>query len=285
MNILNDLSKIPDAMYFKAIKTLEIIQVVLLNKESKKKYKNRKDFNNEKDIIVVAGDKDYINRFFSRDDIVKNFTNLNGTKIKLGGWHYNTKYNLCRLVNKPVAILKVPNRLSGIKSKYRSSLFVFNINNDKIDIGRYYVVKNKGGLKLFRITHKVVSKPNIEEVKKQLKERATIIDMTKERIEMENKTYRNPLLEKKEEDVILGAPYTVICSLLKRNNVGKSIKVGFRVKRKKDGVERDCNFVNVKKMCISREIDNITIVHMEDTGKEHFRGVGIKIENLPTKYV
>ena len=92
MNILNDLAKIPDGMYFKAIKTLEIIQVVLLNKESKKKYKDRKDFNNEKDIIVVAGDKDYINRFFSRDDIVKNFTNLNGTKIKLGGWHYNTKY-------------------------------------------------------------------------------------------------------------------------------------------------------------------------------------------------
>ena len=102
---------------------------------------------------------------------------------------------------------------------------------------------------------------------------------------MDNKTYRNPLLEKKEEDVILGAPYTVICSLLKRNNVGKSIKVGFRVKRKKDGVERDCNFVNVKKMCISREIDNITIVHVEETGKEHFRGVGIKIENLPTKYI
>ena len=83
----------------------------------------------------------------------------------------------------------------------------------------------------------------------------------------------------------MGAPYTVIGVLLKRNQLGKSVRVGFRIKRKKDGIEKDCNFTNVKKMCINKELDNVTIVHVAETGKEHFRGVGIKIENLPSKYI
>ena len=45
MNILSDLGKIPDGMYFKATKTLEIIQVILLNKLGKEKYKDVKVFN------------------------------------------------------------------------------------------------------------------------------------------------------------------------------------------------------------------------------------------------
>ena len=276
MNILSDLGKIPDGMYFKATKTLEIIQVILLNKLGKEKYKDVKGFDYSKDVIVVGGD---------RDDIINNFINLDGSRIKIAGWHYGVKYNVCRPTSKPVAVLRVPNRMCGIKSKYRDSLLVFNISNDRVDTSRFYPINNRAELRLFKITHRVNSLPDLKSAKKQIRERNAVIEMTKQREELENKTYRNPILEKKEEDVILGAPYTVIGVLLKRNQLGKSVRVGFRIKRKKDGIEKDCNFTNVKKMCINKELDNVTIVHVAETGKEHFRGVGIKIENLPSKYI
>jgi hypothetical protein len=285
VNILSDLGKIPDGMYFKATKTLEIIQVILLNKLGKEKYKDVKGFDYSKDVIVVGGDRDYRNKFLTRDDIINNFINLDGSRIKIAGWHYGVKYNVCRPTSKPVAVLRVPNRMCGIKSKYRDSLLVFNISNDRVDTSRFYPINNRAELRLFKITHRVNSLPDLKSAKKQIRERNAVIEMTKQREELENKTYRNPILEKKEEDVILGAPYTVIGVLLKRNQLGKSVRVGFRIKRKKDGVEKDCNFTNVKKMCINKELDNVTIVHVAETGKEHFRGVGIKIENLPSKYI
>ena len=285
MNILSDLGKIPDGMYFKATKTLEIIQVILLNKLGKEKYKDVKGFDYSKDVIVVGGDRDYRNKFLTRDDIINNFINLDGSRIKIAGWHYGVKYNVCRPTSKPVAVLRVPNRMCGIKSKYRDSLLVFNISNDRVDTSRFYPINNRAELRLFKITHRVNSLPDLKSANKQIRERNAVIEMTKQREELENKTYRNPILEKKEEDVILGAPYTVIGVLLKRNQLGKSIRVGFRIKRKKDGIEKDCNFTNVKKMCINKELDNVTIVHVAETGKEHFRGVGIKIENLPSKYI
>lgn len=285
MNILSDLGKIPDGMYFKATKTLEIIQVILLNKLGKEKYKDVKGFDYSKDVIVVGGDRDYRNKFLTRDDIINNFINLDGSRIKIAGWHYGVKYNVCRPTSKPVAVLRVPNRMCGIKSKYKDSLLVFNISNDRVDTSRFYPINNRAELRLFKITHRVNSLPDLKSAKKQIRERNAVIEMTKQREELENKTYRNPILEKKEEDVILGAPYTVIGVLLKRNQLGKSVRVGFRIKRKKDGIEKDCNFTNVKKMCINKELDNVTIVHVAETGKEHFRGVGIKIENLPSKYI
>jgi len=285
VNILSDLGKVPDGMYFKATKTLEIIQVILLNKLGKEKYKDVKGFDYSKDVIVVGGDRDYRNKFLTRDDIINNFINLDGSRIKIAGWHYGVKYNVCRPTSKPVAVLRVPNRMCGIKSKYRDSLLVFNISNDRVDTSRFYPINNRAELRLFKITHRVNSLPDLKSAKKQIRERNAVIEMTKQREELENKTYRNPILEKKEEDVILGAPYTAIGVLLKRNQLGKSIRVGFRIKRKKDGVEKDCNFTNVKKMCINKELDNVTIVHVAETGKEHFRGVGIKIENLPSKYI
>ena len=285
MNILSDLGKIPDGMYFKATKTLEIIQVILLNKLGKEKYKDVKGFDYSKDVIVVGGDRDYRNKFLTRDDIINNFINLDGSRRKIAGWHYGVKYNVCRPTSKPVAVLRVPNRMCGIKSKYRDSLLVFNISNDRVDTSRFYPINNRAELRLFKITHRVNSLPDLKSAKKQIRERNAVIEMTKQREELENKTYRNPILEKKEEDVILGAPYTVIGVLLKRNQLGKSVRVGFRIKRKKDGIEKDCNFTNVKKMCINKELDNVTIVHVAETGKEHFRGVGIKIENLPSKYI
>jgi len=285
VNILSDLGKIPDGMYFKATKTLEIIQVILLNKLGKEKYKDVKGFDYSKDVIVVGGDRDYRNKFLTRDDIINNFINLDGSRIKIAGWHYGVKYNVCRPTSKPVAVLRVPNRMCGIKSKYKDSLLVFNISNDRVDTSRFYPINNRAELRLFKITHRVNSLPDLKSAKKQIRERNAVIEMTKQREELENKTYRNPILEKKEEDVILGAPYTVIGVLLKRNQLGKSVRVGFRIKRKKDGIEKDCNFTNVKKMCINKELDNVTIVHVAETGKEHFRGVGIKIENLPSKYI
>lgn len=285
MNILSDLGKIPDGMYFKATKTLEIIQVILLNKLGKEKYKDVKGFDYSKDVIVVGGDRDYRNKFLTRDDIINNFINLDGSRIKIAGWHYGVKYNVCRPTSKPVAVLRVPNKMCGIKSRYKDSLLVFNITNDRVDTSRFYPINNRAELRLFKITHRVNSLPDLKSAKKQIRERNAVIEMTKQREELENKTYRNPMLEKKEEDVILGAPYTVIGVLLKRNQLGKSIRVGFRIKRKKDGIEKDCNFTNVKKMCINKELDNVTIVHVAETGKEHFRGVGIKIENLPSKYI
>jgi hypothetical protein len=285
VNILSDLGKIPDGMYFKATKTLEIIQVILLNKLGKEKYKDVKGFDYSKDVIVVGGDRDYRNKFLTRDDIINNFINLDGSRIKIAGWHYGVKYNVCRPTSKPVAVLRVPNRMCGVKSKYKDSLLVFNISNDRVDTSRFYPINNRAELRLFKITHRVNSLPDLKSAKKQIRERNAVIEMTKQREELENKTYRNPILEKKEEDVILGAPYTVIGVLLKRNQLGKSVRVGFRIKRKKDGIEKDCNFTNVKKMCINKELDNVTIVHVAETGKEHFRGVGIKIENLPSKYI
>lgn len=285
MNILSDLGKIPDGMYFKATKTLEIIQVILLNKLGKEKYKDVKGFDYSKDVIVVGGDRDYRNKFLTRDDIINNFINLDGSRIKIAGWHYGVKYNVCRPTSKPVAVLRIPNKMCGIKSRYKDSLLVFNISNDRVDTSRFYPINNRAELRLFKITHRVNSLPDLKSAKKQIIERNAVIEMTKQREELENKTYRNPILEKKEEDVILGAPYTVIGVLLKRNQLGKSVRVGFRIKRKKDGIEKDCNFTNVKKMCINKELDNVTIVHVAETGKEHFRGVGIKIENLPSKYI
>ena len=277
-----DTSKMPDSIFYKAVRNKDIIKCRILSDKEQLNYKDTPNFDKSKEILASNVNGKF---FISRDDLVNTYRNLDGSKIKLNGWHYKTVYTLYRDINDDLYVLKLPSKLLKLNNRLKYCLLVFNVINNSIDHSKYTVVSTEKDLRLFRKTVVMLSKPNFKLAKQEIKNRTKIADMMSDREEYENKTYRNPLLEKKDTDVLVGAPYTVVMTLLRKNNVGKSVRVGYRVKRKKDNVERDCNFDSVKKMCINKEIDNLTIAIMQDTGKEYFRGVGIKVENLPNKYV
>lgn len=278
-----DLASIPEHLFYRGVKNREIVQVSILTDIEEEGYKQQGLQTNE--IMVVGGEKQLKGKFLSRDSLVRNFRNLDGSKIRLLGWHYKTKYNVYREVNVPVALIRIPNKYLGIDSKTKNSLLVFQVNNGKVDRRNYYVVNSIGAYKLFRSSHVVLEEPNKKIAIREMEQAKKVRAITEEREKLDTITYRNPLIEKKEVDTLPNAPYTVVALLLKRNTVGNSVKVGYRVKRKSDGVEKDCNFNSVKTMCVAKEIDNLTIAQMNGTGKEYFRGIGIRIENLPTKYV
>ena len=100
-----------------------------------------------------------------------------------------------------------------------------------------------------------------------------------ERKESLNKKVWSPKTQQVQQDELSKAPYEAVGRALNRAGV----QIGFIIRDKRTSKIDVYNLQQVKRLCVDKKVCNLTIVYMQDTGKEHFRGVGIKVANLPSK--
>lgn len=317
-----DVSILPDSLFYKALNNKDIIKCKILTDKEQAEFREKVNLSYDKEILA-KGIKGF--QFMSRDELTKWYRNLDGSVIKLSGWHYNTIYTLCRDIKEDVAVVRIPTRRLNIKSRFKYCLLVFNVKDKAIDKSKFKVVHTVDDLILFRKTISLVSKPNLRLAKQEIKAikanlntgqpnvlETTIADIKEPTVSVvnsepninTNNTSTNSIgkvpnsinsinnrvpqvrpMQSKDDASLANAPYTVTMVLFRKNSIGKDVRVGYRVKRKKDGIEKDLNLNLVKKFCVNRYIDNMTIALRQETGNEYFRGVGISLESLPSKYV
>lgn len=316
-----DVSILPDSIFYKALRHKDIIKCKILTDKEQEEYIEKANISRDKEILA-KGIRGF--QFLSRDELTKGYRNLDGSVIKLSGWHYNTIYTLCRDIKEDVAVVRIPTRRLKIKSRLKYCLLVFNVKDKVIDKSKFKVVSTVDDLILFRKTISLVSKPNLRLARQEIKAmksnlntgqsnglKTGVNDIKEPYVNVVNSahnintsnTINNSIgkvpsidsidnraslvrpMKSNDDASLANAPYTVTMVLFRKNNIGKDVRVGYRVKRKKDGIEKDLNLNLIKKFCINRYIDNMTIAVRQETGNEYFRGVGISLESLPSKYV
>lgn len=277
-----ELMQLPDSMFSDFVKQRDIIKVTLLNRNDKKALREQNPNYNGNDVLISSGER--TNQLMSRDELLANYINTNGKKIRLTGWHYHKQYTVARLTKEYVKVLKIPRRskhmitLNG-RDLPKPSLVVCKVINNQIDKRNPMVLARPEDIRDFRKMYKLSHLADIVKAKSDAHERKMINQIQVERKESLNKKVWSPKTQQAQQDELMKAPYEVVGRAL---NVKGSL-IGFIIRDKKTGKVDVYNLNQVQRLCIDKKMSNLTVAVMQETGRTYFRGVGIKIENLPSK--
>lgn len=277
-----ELMQLPDSMFSDFVKQKDIIRVTLLNRNDKKVLREQNPNYNGNDVLISSGER--LNQLMSRDELLANYKNTNGQRIRLTGWHYHKQYTVLRETKECVKVLKIPKRsrhvvtLNGTDLP-KPSLVVCRVVNNQIDKRNPMILNKPEDIRNFRKMYKIINLANIVKARSDAHERKMINQIQVERKESLNKKVWSPRTQQVQQDELIKAPYEVMGRAL---NV-RGVLIGFIVKDKRIGKVDVFNLNQVQRLCIDKKITNLTVAVMQETGKTYFRGVGIKIENLPSK--
>ena len=277
-----ELMKLPDSMFSDVLKKKEVIKVMLLNRNDKKALKEQNQNYDGCDVLILNGFRK--NELMSRDTLLSNYMNSNGRKIRLTGWHYHKPYTVIRITKEQAKVLKIPKRsrfavtLNGCDLP-KPCLVLCNVVNDQIDKRNPRVISNTEDIKEFRKMYRVIRLADTVKARSDAHERNMINQIQIERKESLNKKVWSPKTQQVQQDELSKAPYEAVGRALNRAGV----QIGFIIRDKRTSKIDVYNLQQVKRLCVDKKVCNLTIVYMQDTGKEHFRGVGIKVANLPSK--
>lgn len=271
-----ELIKVPDTMFNSVVKVREIVTATLYNKATMEKI-NRQI--SDGDILIET--KDGQKKLISRMELIKNYTNLNGSKITMAGWHYNKKYTLMRNSKEPMAMLKIP----------RGSHHLITVNGSELPKGTAVVCQIKDGQiikanpavympKEFVRMFLVAEKADYLSAKKEIHNIKRTVQLTKEREEKKNlKVWNEKERVKKVDRELEQAKLVATMRIVNARNqiCGFVISNGKQMKM--------LNLAQTKELCRQKKIKNLVIVINENNNKEFLRGNGIKIDNLPVKQI
>ena len=243
-------NKIPNNLFCNVRKVRDIRQASFIDRKQVK--------NGEPDIVLVSplGFKDRVSRRY----LVENYCMTDGKKIKLFNMRYKRKYIVITNDNTPMFAFKVPNskrfKISVENKVVRDGLYILCLcaKNGVIDKRKAMVVSEN----LFNKMFVIEKKPNLKSIR---------VGVSTEGLD--NKVDNNSSKSNDSRGLV------VIKRIIRPDN--RKI-IGFVVSNGK--VAKNCNVGQVMDMCRLKQIKNLTIV--SDGGKEYLRGVGIRIENLPS---
>lgn len=277
-----ELMKLPDSMFSDLVKDKDIIKVTLLNRNDKKALRLQNPNYNGDDVLISSGER--LNQLMSRDELLGKYRNTNGKKIRLAGWHYHKPYTVFRMTSEPVKVLRIPKRskysvtLNG-RDLPKPSLVICKVINNQIDKRNPIVLSKPEDIREFRKMYKIVGLADIVKARNDAHERRMISQIQVERQENNNRKVWSPKTQQVKQDELMKAPYEVVGRALNM----RGTLIGFIIKDKRATKVDVYNLGQVQRMCIDKKISNLTVAVMQDTGKTYFRGVGIKIENLPSR--
>lgn len=277
-----ELMRLPDSMFSDLVKQKDIIKVTLLNRNDKKALRAQNPNYNGADVLISSGER--MNQLMSRDELLNNYRNTNGKKIRLTGWHYHKQYTVAKLTKEPVKVLRIPKRSKHVvtlngRDLPKPSLVVCKVVNNQIDKRNPTVLCKPEDIREFRKMYKISQLADIVKARNDAHERKMISQIQVERQEAINKQVWSPKTQQAQQDELMRAPYEVVGRAL---NMRGSL-IGFIIKDRKTGKMDVYNLNQVQRLCVDKKLSNLTVAVMQNTGKTYFRGVGIKIENLPSR--
>lgn len=300
-----ELREIPKRMLYEVTRVRQVVRFRMLTDSEQTAYKC--DVYTDIAILDVSGRR--ILKFISRKELVREYRTAFGKKIRLIGLHYRKTYLAVQEDNRTLYATKVKgNHVLTVRGRAvpRDTLIVFSLAGDAIDYNSLEFYTGRTGEMLFkkqyhvvgrvkgearvnrpvRATTEEVSKPAISVYTGERGELDEIRALQEERSRVESAKVWSPT-DSKEEDELKTAPYVVMYKLLRG---GKSL-VGFIVRDTRLNPDessltlgkgdKPVNLSMAKELCISKQIRNMTIGVRKENNKVFFRGVGIRLENVP----
>ena len=300
-----ELREIPKRMLYEVTRVRQIVRFRMLTDSEQTAYKC--DVYADIAILDMSGRR--ILKFISRKELVRDYRTAFGKKIRLIGLHYRKTYLAVQGDNRTLYATKVKgsHTLTGRgRAVPRDTLVVFSMAGDAIDYGSLEFYTGRTGEMLFKKQYHIVGRvkgavntsvqpaqsvkpaasPVISVYTGEHEELDEIRALQEERSRVESAKVWSPT-DSKEEDELKTAPYVVMYKLLRG---GKSL-VGFIVRDTRLNPDessltlgkgdKPVNLSMAKELCISKQIRNMTIGVRKENNKVFFRGVGIRLENVP----
>lgn len=300
-----ELREIPKRMLYEVTRVRQVVRFRMLTDAEQIAYKC--DVYTDIAILDVSGRR--ILKFISRKELVRDYRTALGKKIRLIGLHYRKTYLAVQEDNRTLYATKVKgNHVLAVRGRAvpRDTLIVFSMAGDAIDYGSLEFYTGRTGEMLFKKQYHVVGRmkgavnntvPSTQSVKPAVspvisvytgehEELDAIRALQEERKRVESAKVWSPT-DSREEDELKTAPYVVVYKLLRG---GKSL-VGFIVRDTRLNPDessltlgkgdKPVNLSMAKELCISKQIRNMTIGVRKENNKVFFRGVGIRLENVP----
>lgn len=304
-----ELREIPRRMLYEVTRVRQVVRFRMLTDAEQVAYKC--DVYTDIAILDVSGRR--ILKFISRKELVRDYRTALGKKIRLIGLHYRKTYLAVQEDNRTLYATKVKgNHVVTVRGRAvpRDTLIVFSLAGDAIDYGSLEFYTGRTGEMLFKKQYHIVGRVRGAEAMRSGKpvkptpsvtptgapvisvytgERGEIDEiraLQEERSRVESAKVWSPT-DSKEEDELKTAPYVVMYKLLRG---GKSL-VGFIVRDTRLNPDessltlgkgdKPVNLSMAKELCISKQIRNMTIGVRKENNKVFFRGVGIRLENVP----
>lgn len=284
-----ELREIPKRMLYEVTRVRQVVRFRMLTDAEQIAYKC--DVYTDIALLDVSGRR--LLKFISRKELVRDYRTALGKKIRLIGLHYRKTYLAVQEDNRTLYATKVKgNHVLTVRGRAvpRDTLIVFSLAGDTIDYGSLEFYTGRTGEMLFKKQYHVVGRvrgaPVISVYTGERGELDEIRALQEERSRVESAKVWSPT-DSKEEDELKTAPYVVVYKLLRG---GKSL-VGFIVRDTRLNPDessltlgkgdKPVNLSMAKELCISKQIRNMTIGVRKENNKVFFRGVGIRLENVP----
>jgi len=280
-----DVERLPVSMYSDVVRVREIISYKILDDVEQRAFKDKPNYQNNMDIAIYENGR--IKNIITREQLVKQYKRLNGTRIRMIGLHYHKMYNAVCSVNKEYKLLKIPKKsrysvtIAGNKVP-AGCLVLFSVNENGINYNDKTIIQTIEDVHNFRAQFKVVQQPDLYSARNHVNDLAEVQTVQKEIESADARQVWSPKDRDNVKDELSGAQLIATHRIMRlADTSGKRVPAGYVLKDIKTGESKACTFMQVKQECMKKNIKNLTIVAREDTKKVYFRGVGIKIENLP----
>lgn len=264
-----------NSMFDDVILVNQICECMMINKDMKKRMGIP---DGTKDVIIKSKiDK---KKLISRVELQKNFRDVHGKSLKIHRMKYNKKYVVVSKLNEiPMKSFYVQgNKIKIIYKENKiknGSYIVCGLNeNGNIDKSNIRILPKS----IFEKMFKLVQRANLNNIKQEVMQLHQLKKIDIQNTKAINEKPWRP--EPKKDEVIQNNKIQtqVIKRIMKNGKI-----VGFIILE--NGNQVRINLLKARELCRNNMIKNITIVKHESTGKEFFRGVGIKLENIPVEYI
>lgn len=295
-----DLDKIISKGMLPVIRKRDILKARTLSRDEKKNIER-----GGPDILAISPSGQKI--MLRREEVIKNYTYLDGKRISMAGWNSSKQYLIARLDNSDAVAMMVPlnctANVNGIKAnnaKRSTGDYIVGLIDgagsiDQSTIGiipsaifkkMYYMPPNdvitrnlRGNNKLYTPYRQKPPAKNTEiSFTKQLGIDAESIDfgdsiLEKQPVKPVNNTNMN-LAKPKQETT-----YKYMATGRLVNQSGETI--GFIIQNKA-GQTKEISKGQMMELCKRKLVSNIMLGVKSDTGTHYLRGNNIRIEMLPT---
>lgn len=300
-------NQIPDRAFIPVVQMIEIYKATPLTREEKQRIER-----GGPDIKLV--EPSGLIKLASRKDVLANYTYLDDSPIKIGGWTHENKYTIKKRSGRQGFAMMIPTSLIVTdieRANKRGSYIVCDIGEDGyIDRETARVIGNNIFKKMYTIPYneeiyRIIrgegKRPKAQKIEI---ERPVDFGINNEGFnalasEINNHTDAerpkdvNGLREEREAEPQRAAEESggtkarrtepTKIRAINRIMVGETL-VGFIVQNER-GQTRQVNTVEMMGLCKNKAVTNISLARHPQTEKAYLRGNGIKIGDLPPHYI
>ena len=295
--------QIPDRAFIPVVQMIEIYRATPLTREEKQRIER-----GGPDIKLV--EPSGLIKLESRKDVLANYTYLDDTPIKIGGWTHENKYTIKKRSGRQGFAMMIPTSLSVDdieRANKRGSYIICDIGEDGyIDRDTARVIGNSIFKKMYTIPYneeiyRIIrgegrsSKRQVNKIERPIdfglnnggfmSLASEINNHTEAERPKEVKGLGEELAERQSEPQRAVEQKREPSKIRAINRIMRGeVLVGFIVQNE-IGQTKQVDRVEMMRLCQNRAITNISLARHPQTGTNYLRGNGIKIGDLPPHYI